>query len=79
MKIAIINAKYSANLGDGAIAECLEDQLRKRVPNLNVFSIDRGGSSDYGGSNSMVSSEFKKKLWFVPKFIQRVMKDSLES
>jgi polysaccharide pyruvyl transferase WcaK-like protein len=47
MNIIILNMKYSNNLGDGVIAECLETQLAS-VPGLNVQSIDLGGREFYG-------------------------------
>lgn len=42
MKIALFNVKYSPNLGDGVIAECLEHELARRTGAL-VYSIDLAG------------------------------------
>lgn len=42
MHIAIFNVKYSANLGDGIIAECLERELVRRT-RWTVQSIDLAG------------------------------------
>ncbi|MGE0652095.1 MAG: polysaccharide pyruvyl transferase family protein [Alphaproteobacteria bacterium] len=48
MNIIIFNMKYSNNLGDGVIAECLEKELQEAVPGLNIQSIDLGGREFYG-------------------------------
>ncbi|MBE2190894.1 MAG: polysaccharide pyruvyl transferase family protein [Alphaproteobacteria bacterium] len=48
MKICLLNVKYSNNLGDGIIAECLESELTKAIPDSEVFSIDVGGREFYG-------------------------------
>jgi polysaccharide pyruvyl transferase WcaK-like protein len=77
MKIAIINAKYSPNLGDGALSECLEDQVAKRIPGSTVFSIDVAGSENYGGSNSMISADAQNKFAFMPEFMQKTLRYSL--
>ncbi|MCP5405483.1 MAG: polysaccharide pyruvyl transferase family protein [Pseudomonadaceae bacterium] len=53
MKLAILNVKYSPNLGDAVIADCLEDHLRKEISNLTVFSLDIGGRSGYGVGGSL--------------------------
>lgn len=55
MKIVILNVKYSPNLGDGAIAECLEMQIASSVKDAQVSSIDIGGMEDYGVGGSIVS------------------------
>ncbi|EWH09416.1 polysaccharide pyruvyl transferase [Catenovulum agarivorans DS-2] len=57
MKIVILNVKYSPNLGDGAIAECLEMQIASSVINSQVSSIDIGGMEDYGVGGSIVSQK----------------------
>lgn len=46
MNIAIFNVKYSDNLGDGLIAECLERALEEDG-NTRAFSIDLGGVNGY--------------------------------
>ncbi|MEO0031218.1 MAG: hypothetical protein RIS94_976 [Pseudomonadota bacterium] len=43
MKIALLNVKYSPNLGDGLLAECLERELERALPGAQVFSIDLAG------------------------------------
>lgn len=46
MKAAIFNVKYSANLGDGVIAECLERALSERT-GWTVQSIDLAGRTQW--------------------------------
>ncbi|MEO1205510.1 MAG: polysaccharide pyruvyl transferase family protein [Pseudomonadota bacterium] len=46
-KIAIFNVKYSPNLGDGIIAECLEHQLQKSFASAQIVSIDLAGRTDW--------------------------------
>lgn len=51
---AIFNVKYSPNLGDGIIAECLESTLHAACPELAPRSIDLAGRTHYNpatGSN----------------------------
>ena len=47
-RIAIFNVKYSANVGDGAIAESLEAELARHESIERVTSIDLAGRSTYG-------------------------------
>ena len=48
VRIALFNVKYSPNLGDGIIAECLENELSRIRPNWQVESIDLAGREEYG-------------------------------
>lgn len=74
MKIVILNAKYSPNLGDGVIAECLEDQIRTAIPHSSVLSLDIGGSVDYRGNNTMLPRNLTKKISYIPDPLQRLGK-----
>lgn len=52
-RVALFNVKYSPNLGDGLLSECLEAELIRVVPGLTVRSFDLAGRTDYGaGSRS---------------------------
>ena len=74
MKIVILNVKYSPNLGDGAIAECLEKQLKDRIDGLNITSLDIGGMSDYGLGGSIVQAGLMRKLekYLPPSLINNI-------
>ena len=43
MKIALLNVKFSPNLGDGLLSECLERELAEALPGATVVSIDLAG------------------------------------
>ncbi|MFC7397623.1 polysaccharide pyruvyl transferase family protein [Chelatococcus sp. GCM10030263] len=47
MKIVLFNVKYSPNLGDGAIAECLERELERRFAGAEVLSLDLAGRTEW--------------------------------
>ncbi|WBH17103.1 polysaccharide pyruvyl transferase family protein [Sphingomonas radiodurans] len=49
VKVAILNVKYSPNLGDGLLAECLERELVRHHPSIEVVPIDLAGRTHYGG------------------------------
>lgn len=50
-RIALLNVKYSPNLGDGLLSECLEAELARTfqtiAPGTQVFSIDLAGRRAY--------------------------------
>ena len=43
MKIALLNVKFSPNLGDGLLSECLERELAHALPGVEVVAIDLAG------------------------------------
>ncbi len=47
MKVAILNVKFSPNLGDGLLAECLECELRRHHPCFELVAIDLAGRTRY--------------------------------
>lgn len=44
---ALFNVKYSPNLGDGIIAECLESALSRSTPRIECRSIDLAGRQGF--------------------------------
>lgn len=48
MRVGVFNVKYSPNLGDGLLSECLEAELVRAVPGLSIVSFDLAGRTDYG-------------------------------
>ncbi len=48
LRIAIFNVKYSPNLGDGLLSECLEAELRKQLAGAQIETIDLAGRLAYG-------------------------------
>lgn len=51
MKVVIFNVKYSPNLGDGLLSECLEHALRRAQPGMIVESADLAGRTNYGAGS----------------------------
>ncbi|WP_226016318.1 polysaccharide pyruvyl transferase family protein [Novosphingobium sp. FKTRR1] len=47
MRIGLLNVKYSPNLGDGLLSECLERELAAALPGALVHSIDLAGRRAY--------------------------------
>lgn len=45
--VALINVKYSPNLGDGLLSECLEAELASVLPALAIRVIDLAGRTEY--------------------------------
>ncbi len=79
MKITILNVKYSPNLGDGAIAECLEFELSKNIPDAKISSLDIGGFDDYGDGGSILGHKVKmtQRLSFLPSGVQKWIRRAL--
>lgn len=50
MKIILFNVKFSPNLGDGLLSECLEKELRLSEGVTSARSLDLAGRDDYGAS-----------------------------
>ena len=48
-RVRIFNVKYSANLGDGLLSECLEDALINCGASPETWSVDLAGRTQYGG------------------------------
>jgi polysaccharide pyruvyl transferase WcaK-like protein len=51
MRIVVFNVKYSPNLGDGLLSECLEGELRTCGDDVSVVTVDIAGRTDYGVGN----------------------------
>lgn len=52
LRIALLNVKYSPNLGDGLLAECLERELSAALGGAEVFSIDIAGRTGWPAAAS---------------------------
>ncbi|MEE4451351.1 polysaccharide pyruvyl transferase family protein [Novosphingobium resinovorum] len=46
-RIALLNVKFSPNLGDGLLCECLEKELAHALPGCEVMSVDLAGRQAY--------------------------------
>lgn len=47
MKVVLLNIKYSPNLGDGVIAECLEGALSAELAGAEIVSCDLAGRESF--------------------------------
>jgi polysaccharide pyruvyl transferase WcaK-like protein len=47
LRVGLFNVKYSPNLGDGLLSECIEAELKRLVPGLSVEAFDLAGRTDY--------------------------------
>lgn len=70
MKIVLFNVKYSPNLGDGVIAECLEAALRAET-GAEVLSLDLAGRTAYGCSRYPARGAAIRLLRHLPPQIRR--------
>lgn len=52
MKIRLLNVKYSPNIGDGLLVECLEQRCRAYLPGADIASLDLAGRTAFGDSGS---------------------------
>lgn len=47
LRVGLFNVKYSPNLGDGLLSECLEAELIRAAPGFRVHAFDLAGRTDY--------------------------------
>lgn len=50
-RVVLFNVKYSPNLGDGLLSECLERELMRSLPDCEVVSVDLAGRTEYPASH----------------------------
>ncbi|MBB5574507.1 polysaccharide pyruvyl transferase family protein [Rhizobium paranaense] len=72
MKIVVFNVKYSENLGDGLLAQCVEAGLTKDADYIEVETIDLAGREGFGrGGSSGRRQQALKVLHRLPPFARR--------
>lgn len=72
MKVALFNLRYSPNLGDGLLSECLEKELRTDSPITETFSLDLAGRRAYSSG----STYRRFQLWLLqalPGWLRRIV------
>lgn len=52
IKLKLLNVRYSPNLGDGLLVDCLEWGCRLQLPQAQVSSVDLAGRTSYGEGRS---------------------------
>ncbi|WP_404477817.1 polysaccharide pyruvyl transferase family protein [Novosphingobium sp. BL-52-GroH] len=65
-RTAIFNVKYSPNLGDGIIAECLEGELRRADPCLDPVSLDLAGRTRFSPAHGRHRTALLSLLEWLP-------------
>lgn len=79
MKIVVFNVKYSENLGDGLLAQCVETALRNRADHIEVETIDLAGRQDFGTGRGGQRRYALKLLHRLPVFARhRLVRFMLE-
>ena len=71
MKIALLNVKFSPNLGDGLLSECLERELAHALPGVEVMSIDLAGRAHYRGHGPSRRARVIALLEALPRWARR--------
>lgn len=71
VRVGIFNVKYSPNLGDGIIAECLEGELRRADPRIEPVSIDLAGRSRFSFMNGRHRRSVLRFLEAMPTGLRR--------
>ncbi|WP_295808379.1 polysaccharide pyruvyl transferase family protein [uncultured Nitratireductor sp.] len=72
MRIVVFNVRFSPNLGDGILAECLERQLGTALPGAQVETVDLAGRTAYGGQARRRSGALRL-LSAMPPPVRRAM------
>ncbi len=70
MRIVIFNVRYSPNLGDGILAECLERELGLALPGAEIETVDLAGRVSYGTQDAG-RSQALRLLQAMPPFFRR--------
>ncbi len=77
-KIIIFNVKFSTNVGDGVIAECMEHEIAALSPGTEIVTIDIGGRESFGDSgvikNGLLKNSVKSVLKYLPKTMTQALK-----
>jgi polysaccharide pyruvyl transferase WcaK-like protein len=78
MKVVTFNVKYSPNLGDGVIAECLEAELERRLPDVSIEALDLAGRTDRDSpARSGRRVLALKALQMMPAFLRDVLVEAI--
>lgn len=72
MRIVIFNVKYSPNLGDGLLSECLEAELRAQGSDIFVTSVDLATRAGYGQGGRYRGTSMAI-LESLPGFLRRIV------
>jgi polysaccharide pyruvyl transferase WcaK-like protein len=77
MKLIIFNVKYSPNLGDGLLSECLEKELLRQPGGVSVVSLDLAGRQAYGEGGGRSRKISLQVLHSLPIFLRLFLAGSV--
>lgn len=69
-KIVVCTAKYSDNLGDGVISDCVEYLIGKLLPEARVISLDISGRQGFNLEEEEGVSLSKRVFFNTPNFLK---------
>ncbi|MFT4765694.1 MAG: polysaccharide pyruvyl transferase WcaK-like protein, partial [Oleispira sp.] len=72
-RIIICTAKFSDNLGDGVISECVDYLIGRSSSAYPVVHLDISGRTEYLDSNKKNSSVFKRIYHLSPKAVRPLL------
>lgn len=70
-RIAIFGVKYSSNLGDGVIAECLASEIERAEPSIEIVPIDLAGRQGFDPTSGRGRRRLLAVLEAMPKPVRR--------
>lgn len=75
LKIVISTLRYSDNLGDGVIGDCVEYLLKKYNPSINIYHLDMAGRlgflNDYSNKANESKGITKTYFYKLPYYAQK--------
>lgn len=77
VKVVLVNVKFSPNLGDGVISECLEDGLKSRIQDIEISNCDLAGRTRFGAGGAMVRTLALSALRFLPDGVKKTVYEPL--
>lgn len=71
VKIFLVSARYSDNLGDGVIGDCVEHVIRRDHPGVDVYHVDIAGRKEFAPRTHVGLQ--KKVFYLAPGFVKPLM------
>ena len=71
-RVVLFNVKYSPNLGDGLLSECLERELALSLPGCEVVSVDLAGRTAYPSAAGKTRAAALALLERCPAALRRI-------
>lgn len=76
VRIGFFNVKFSPNLGDGLLSECLEAELSTQLPGMAITNLDLAGRTAYSpGRNSRAAT--LTALHYSPRSVRHALAEAV--